>query len=165
MFTSASVLPSAIQRVATNIMLYIPCARVLGLKIDYSRLVFVRSERYGDIYTQLPRRLNGNILQNDSGKVIALLGHSVSSIQRRDKVARMAREGEKRASVSRDFLGVVYNLTLVSVSAYLLLLVRDWGSGYRRKGYSALSLLGRWGWEHGITRDTGRGSRRVQHGR
>lgn len=99
-----------LQAGATDIVFHISCLRIPRLEVYDSHLVDLGLKWYRDIHTQLPRRLDGHILQDDVGEVISLPWHSMSGIEGRHKVPGMAGEGEETAGVAGVSLGVMYYL-------------------------------------------------------
>lgn len=106
-----------LQDGATDMVLHIPCLRIPRLEVHDSHLIDLGLKWYRDIQTQLPRRLNGHILQDDIGEVISLPWNSISGIEGRHKVPRMTGEREETAGAAGESLGVMHYLPF-SVSAY-----------------------------------------------
>ena len=98
-------------------MFHIPRLRIPRFEVYNSHLVDLGLEWYRDIHTQLSRGLDGHILQDDVGKVISLPWYSMSSIEGRHKVSRMAGEREKTTGAAGVSLGVMHYLPFC-VSAY-----------------------------------------------
>ena len=139
---------------------HIPCLWILRLEVYDSHLVDLSLKWYRDIHTQLPRRLDGHIMQDDVGEVISVFWHSISAIEGRHKVPRMAGEREETTGAAGVSLGVMHYLPFF-VSAYATANRRQ-GGRYRRKGCTNLSLAGSWGLDRGSSMGTGRGSRRAR---
>ena len=96
---------------------YTPCSWVSRLKVHNSHLVDLSLKRYCDVHTQLPRRLNGHILQDGVWKILPLFWHSISTIESGHKVSRVAGERQETAGATVVALGVLYYLPF-SVSGY-----------------------------------------------
>ena len=139
---------------------HIPRLRIPRLEVYDSHLVDLGLKWYRDIHTQLPRRLNGHILQDDVWEVISLFWHSVSAIEGRHKVPRMAGEREETTGAAGVSLGVMHYFPFF-VSAYATANRRQRGR-YHRKGCTNLSLAASWGLDCGSSMGTGRGSRRAR---
>jgi hypothetical protein len=65
---------------------------------------------YRDVYTELPRRLNGYILHDDIGEVFSFPRYSVPGVKGGYKVSGMAGEREESSGATRVFLWIVHDL-------------------------------------------------------
>jgi hypothetical protein len=92
-------------------VLYIPCRGVLRLKVHDTHLVDFRLERYRDIHTELSRRLNTHVFENNMREVVFCSRYSILGIQSRYQVPRVARERQKTARASRVSSRIVYYLS------------------------------------------------------
>lgn len=102
----------------TDIVLYITRSRIFRFKVHDAHLVDLRLERYRDIHTQLPRRLDMHASENGMREVVLFSWYPLPGIQSRYKISRMAREGEKTAGIPRISLRIVHYLAC-SVSDYI----------------------------------------------
>lgn len=118
----------------TDIVFHIPCTRVPGFKIHDTHLIELSAERDRDIHTQLARRLDRDVLQNDMQKVVPLPRHSVRGVACRYKVSRMSGEGEETAGLAGIPLGVMDYIPFGCIRLYCW---SDWElesrETYRRK--------------------------------
>lgn len=107
-----------LQAGETHMVFHIPRPGVPRLEVHDSHLVDLGPKWYRDVHTQLPRRLDGHILQDDVGEVVPLPWHPIPGIEGRHKVPRMAGEREETAGAAGVPLGVV-QYPPFSVSAYV----------------------------------------------
>ena len=95
----------------TDIVFHIPRAWISRLEVHDAHLVDLSLKWYRDVHTELSRRLDRYVLQDDIGEVAFLPWHSMPGIEGRHQVPRMAGEGEETAAAAGILLGIVQYLT------------------------------------------------------
>jgi hypothetical protein len=109
-YVCISIQSTTRQLEVTNIVCHISCPRIPCLKVQNTHLVNVGMKWYRDVYTELPRRLNGYILHDDIGEVFSFPRYSVPGVKGGYKVSGMAGEREESSGATRVFLWIVHDL-------------------------------------------------------